>query len=167
MGKKEKKLINLKRVKELFEYSDNSLTWKINKGLAKKGDKARINNMGYKIVKFDGISYLEHRILWALHKGSQPDIIDHIDGDTLNNNIENLREATHSQNMRNSKLYKNNKSGIKGVYWDSEKRKWKATLRYNGKENYLGRFDDLSKAEKVVQEARIKYHNQYANTGTY
>jgi len=165
MRKNKNKLIDVARVKELFNYTNKELIWKVNKGLAKIGDKAYKNSRGYKVVKFDGISYLEHRILWALHKETQPSCIDHIDGNTSNNNIENLREATLSENNRNTKIYKSNKSGVKGIHWDNEKKKWFVQLWYDGKQNFLGRYKSLEEAKEIIENARLEKHQSFANNG--
>ena len=87
--------------------------------------------------------------------------IDHIDGNRLNNCIENLREATASQNGQNKKLSKNNTSGIKGVYF-TKWNKWVAQLKINNKIIYLGSFDDIKLAEIAVKEARSKNHGVFA-----
>ena len=165
MGKNGNKPIDVSRVRELFGYAEGGLFWKASKGRAKQGDKAYINSMGYKVLKFDGTAYLEHRLIWAWHHGECPEFIDHIDNDPTNNRLENLRPASFSENMRNAKLGKKNTSGVKGVYWCKAKKKWKAVLTYNGKQNYLGRYKDLAEAEVVVADARQKYHGVFANTG--
>lgn len=62
--------------------------------------------------------YYAHRVIWELHHGaiSQGRCIDHIDGDGLNNRLENLRLVTLSDNQRNSKLPRNNRTGVHGIY---------------------------------------------------
>lgn len=56
-----------------------------------------------------------HRVIWAMHNGEWPNLIDHIDGDLQNNRLENLRNVDQTTNMRNSCLPSNNKSGAVGV----------------------------------------------------
>ena len=77
------------------------------------------------------------------------------------NSIENLRPA-NSKNQQNAKIRKDNKSGIKGVYWFAELKKWKVDIGVNGKRKYIGVFNDLELAELVAQEARDKYHGKFA-----
>ena len=165
MGKHGNKPINVSRLRELFGYAEGGLYWKVDKGRAKQGDKAYANSMGYKVLKFDGTAYLEHRLVWAWHFGECPEFIDHIDNDPKNNRVENLRAASFSENMRNATLGRKNTSGVKGVYWCKSKKKWKAVLNYDGKQNYLGRFNDLAEAANVVSLARQKYHGIFANNG--
>jgi HNH endonuclease/AP2 domain len=77
------------------------------------------------------------------------DLTDHIDGDTLNNRLSNLRPATHAQNMLNRKLGKNNTSGYKGVYWNKRHTRWVARVRIDGKTVYYGEFLDKEDAAKM------------------
>ena len=80
-----------------------------------------------------------------MNHGELPEFIDHIDGNSLNNRIENLREATNSQNCMNGKLRKTNKSGHKNVYWHKSAKKWSVEIKVFGKKKYFGLFDDLEK----------------------
>lgn len=83
--------------------------------------------------------YAVHRIIWILHNGQDiPDdsLIDHIDGNTVNNNISNLRLVKEADNTRNSKIYSNNTSGKVGVYFDT-KRDSKNIPRYYWKASWM------------------------------
>ena len=151
---------------ELFEYRDGVLYWKINTKRMKAGDVAgRTVKDGYRQMCINGCRPLLHQVVFKMFYGYIPKLIDHIDKNTTNNRIENLRPATKSQNRYNSKLNSNNKSGIKGVYWHKSFNKWIARASVNGKQKYLGCFDDLELADLVAQEARDKYHGAFANHG--
>lgn len=152
---------------KLFEYRDGELYWKVSRGrLAKVGDKAGwISKKGYLNTKINGKCYLNHRLIFLMHYGYLPEMLDHKDTNTLNNRIENLREATRSQNNRNVKLRKDNTSGIKGVSWFKKSKKWLAQVTINKKQVYLGLYEDLELAELVATEARNKYHGEFANHG--
>ena len=164
MGEIRAKPIDSKLVKELFNYVDGELIWKVDKGRAKIGMKAHTNSTGYKTFKLNGKQHLEHRLIWAWHYGDNvPNVIDHINGDFLDNRIENLREATQAQNMYNRKLGSNNKSGVKGVY--RGRNKWRAQITVDGRIKYLGSYDSLSEAESVVCKARNELHCNFANNG--
>lgn len=63
--------------------------------------------------------------------------IDHIDGDKLNNQKKNLRFSTNSQNHANIGLISSNKSGFKGVSWNKNKKRWSATIFFEGKAKHL------------------------------
>lgn len=70
-------------------------------------------------VRVDGINYLAHRVVWLIVVGPIADgfEIDHIDGNALNNKIDNLREIEKSKNRRNSRKRKDNKTGFTGVQY--------------------------------------------------
>jgi hypothetical protein len=92
-------------------------------------------------------------------------LIDHLDGNTFNNQKKNLRICTHSENMRNSKIPINNTSGYKGVSLikNTITEKWMATIRFNNKKNYLGSFNDPVDAARAYNEAALKYHGEFAH----
>jgi hypothetical protein len=98
-----------------------------------------------------------------MHHGYLPYHVDHINGIKNDNRIENLRPASKAENSYNSKLKKNNTSGIKSVRWNKINKVWMVTLGVNGKAKYFGSFKDIELAELVAIEARNKYHGQFAN----
>lgn len=103
-------------------------------------------------------TYLLHRFILNIHTmpgNSQP--VDHRDHDGLNNQKENLRHTTKSINgLHREGLPSNNTSGVLGVYWSSQKRKWHAELRLNGHKNHLGFFDSLEEAFSAITKARAQ-----------
>jgi len=165
MSKTRVKLIDSNLVREMFHYVDGGLVWAVNKGRAKIGDRPCKNNNGYKIFRINQVSYLEHRLIWAWHNMPFAPLIDHINGDITDNRIENLRAATHSQNMRNSRVPSNNTSGVKGVYWEKEKGKWRVQIWNNGKQQFVGRFLTIDEAKSAAFEFRKINHAEFANEG--
>jgi len=149
---------------ELFEYRDGNLILKTNSTYnAKIGDIAgSIGNHGYKQVRINGKDYLIHRLIFMYFNGKFPKYVDHIDNDRLNNRIENLRECSNQQNSFNSKIGKNNTSGIKGVSWSKNRNKWEAKIQVNRKTIHLGRFSDINEATKAVNYYRQHYHGEFA-----
>jgi hypothetical protein len=101
-----------------------------------------------------------HRVILGLEY-KDGIIIDHRNGNGLDNRLENLRIATHYINARNSCKRKDNKSGYRGVYlYKSEKWnavKWKAQINVNGKRLALGYFNDPISAAIAYDDAVIKY----------
>jgi hypothetical protein len=151
----------------LFVYKDGKLYWKNNKGKRTKENEeaGRKNNNGYRQIVIKSRFYSTHRLIFLMHYGYLPDYIDHINGIKDDNRIENLRQATKSQNNQNTKLQKNNTSGCKGVSWQSRAKKWVAYTKVNNKRIHLGSFVDKELAELVAVEARNKYHGIFANHG--
>lgn len=85
-------------------------------------------------------------------------IVDHFNHDTLNNTDKNLREVTVVENGQNRKgAHKNNHIGVRGVYWHKKDKKWRAKMKVNYKEIYIGSFDTIGEAETAVIEARKIY----------
>ena len=132
----------------------NKYNWR-NKG--REGNKYVTGYNGFK-----GISL--HNFLYPKLK-----LIDHINGNTLDNRSCNLREATISQNEMNSKTQKNNKSGFKGVYWSKHNKKWEVRITINGKSKWLKHFDnpkdaaifyDLKAKETYGEFARLNFPNE-------
>jgi len=159
-------MITQQRLHELFEYrEDGNLIWKIKIGKRiKVGDIAGAYDQGYTRISINYTRYPLHRLIFLYHHGylTVGLQIDHIDGNSENNRIENLREVTQRQNNMNSKLKVTNTSGVKGVYWSKAQRKWHSRIKVNGKNTHLGYYDTLEEAESVVKDARKKYHGEYA-----
>jgi len=89
-------------------------------------------------------------------------VIDHINGNTLDNRKDNLRICTHSQNLTNVGKKSNNTSGYKGVSWNKSHGKWQSQICVNGKTTYLGHFNDKLKAAKAYDDAALKHHGEFA-----
>lgn len=91
--------------------------------------------------------------------------VDHIDGNKLNNCKENLRVCTRSQNMMNKGKPKKGSSRFKGVSWHEKSGKWRARIKMNGLEMYLGIFESENEAFRVYREACLFHHKAFANIG--
>ena len=162
-------MLTQQQVKLLFDYDQKTgvLTWKtITSPRVKIGDNAGcINSSGYLHTKIDGKLYLNHRIIYLWNHGYLPEFVDHRDTIIIHNQIDNLRKCTRIENGRNSKLRKDNKSGVKGVSWYNRERKWRSVLLINGKQKYLGLFKELSNAEAAIKKGRKIYHGEVTNHG--
>lgn len=123
------------------------------------------NNEGYYHVKIWGKKYKLHRLVFLYFNGFLPEVVDHKDGDKSNNRIQNLREANRQSNNYNSKIGSGNTSGVKGVSWHKQHKKWYATIRFERKPIFLGLFDNKHEAEACVIAARKTYHKEFANNG--
>jgi len=115
----------------------------------------------YKFIRFiindKGYWLRVNRLFFYWHNGYLPDIVDHKDRNSLNNNIENLRELTNSQNLRNSNKRKKGSSIYKGVSWHKQAKKWIAYFYINNKLNHLGLFENEDDAGQAVNDAIRKY----------
>jgi hypothetical protein len=160
-------MITQQKVLELFEYRGGGLYWRVKPAKqiaigAKAGCK---NSHGYSVVRVNGVLYGTHRIIFLMHHGYLPDYIDHVDGNRLNNSIENLRAATACENGYNKPAQSNNKSGCKGVRWQKQIKHWCVEIQANKVKRYLGIYKDLELAALVAAEARDLYHGKFARQG--
>lgn len=99
-----------------------------------------------------------HRFVLEYYEIDAPNEIDHINGNGLDNRLSNLRPATKVENMGNTGMYRNNKSGYLGVFFDKERGKW---IAFTGKV-HLGRFETPLKAAKVRDCAAIKHFGKFS-----
>lgn len=148
--------------------SGNLTRKKANCNRVKIGEIAgHITKDGYRAAMCEGKRYFAHRIAWKIYYGTEPEQIDHIDGNPLNNKIDNLRSVTHRQNGLNQKLHKNNKSGCSGVSWSSAAGKWRAYIKIKGVQKYLGVFENKQDAisARLKAEKKCGYHENHGNKG--
>ena len=140
---------------QLYEYKTKPHEW--------KERKLSINTNGYKYfeirVSNKRYTILLHRLIYWLHNPDwdildssiKNNSIDHIDGNPLNNNIENLRVVTNQENHFNE-------TRAKGYCWNKTAKKWVSHIRLNGKTKYLGLFDKKEDAHNAYLEAKKIYH---------
>ena len=101
-----------------------------------------------------------HRVIMQTPKGMDT---DHIDGDGLNNQKENLRVCIRSENLMNQSRSRNNTSGYKGVNWNKRDKKWISQIKVKGKQVHLGCFSEKEEAYKAYCEASKRYHGEFGN----
>lgn len=120
------------------------------------------NSKGYLYAPTkDNTKIAMHRIIANANKD---DVVDHIDGDPTNNRKSNLRICNHVQNGQNSRIAKDNKSGVTGVYWNNATNKWVASIRIDNKNVYLGQYIKKSDAVLARVSAEKKYYKEFRNT---
>lgn len=173
-----KKLPDINYLKSIFEFYDNNLYWKYRpeshfatenkwelfnrKHFGKKA--GTYGPRGYGKVCFDGFSYPIHKISYMIQSGKQieiNDLVDHIDRDPRNNNIENLRIVSSSQNCFNRERGKNNTTGVKGVDYVKRTNRWRARICVDGK-RYTKYYDTLLDAACAAYSMRKRHHGDYA-----
>lgn len=158
---------------EYDETSRTGLRWK--KLFGKKnqinvGDEAGSFDKctSYYRTNFNNKSYLNHRIVFFLHNGYCPDILDHEDCIRTNNNINNLREASMSENNINKPIQKNNTTGVKGLSI-IRNTCWRLRIRKDRKLIFLETYklSDKTKDEcrVILENKRKDLHGSFANHG--
>ncbi|AUR92754.1 HNH nuclease [Vibrio phage 1.176.O._10N.261.55.F5] len=111
-----------------------------------------------RVIRVMGRLYLAHRLAWLAEYGGFPCWeIDHINGDSMDNRISNLRAVTSGENSKNMKRPVTNTSGFSGVSFDSKNKKWRAKIKVSGKTICLGRYKDKEDAIRARKKANIKY----------
>lgn len=102
--------------------------------------------------------FIAHRVIWAMKTGVWPTIqIDHINHDRSDNRIENLREANNQENNQNQTLRSTNTSGVCGVFWNRDSKKWQASITVSGHTKYLGIYKLFDDAVMARRAANIEY----------
>jgi hypothetical protein len=162
-----------KYLKECFYFLGEHLYWKkrplhhFKNARSQKSFNSNFSNKragsvrsdGYLCVVLDGKRHLVHRVVWVIKKGFNPEFIDHIDGDRLNNQISNLREVSKGQNNQNSSIRTDNKSGIVGVSWYKNYSKWLVKIS----NTHIGYFDCffLACCARKSAESKLGYHSNH------
>lgn len=157
-------------LKRLLRYDPftGSFTWleKANKhSNVKVGSIADKAHARYMEVSINKKRYKSHRLVWLYLYGEFPKtIIDHIDGNPLNNRPDNLRLATASTNNWNRKLNINSSTGIKGVRVHKNGN-YEARIMCNKVSYYLGVFNTIEEASVAIESKREELHGEFANNG--
>jgi hypothetical protein len=132
----------MQNVTDRFYYKDGKLFEKETDVSPAIVDKSH----GYKRILHDGKYWLEHRLIWRMFYGNFNYNLDHINGNKLDNRIENLRKCNQTQNTANSKIRSDNKSGYRGVVWHKATNKWQAQTMLKGKRIHIGLFNSKDEA---------------------
>lgn len=115
---------------------------------------------GHLQIKIDGRLYLAHRLAWLWVYGEWPELgIDHRDGNKQHNAIGNLRKATQLQNMQNQfHPHQGRSTTLLGAHWQKKEGKWRAQIRADGRNVYLGSFDTDVEAHAAYMAAKRDLH---------
>ena len=128
-------------------------------------DTIHNNGRGKKYLKLkvDGKQLLAHRVAWIIHYGCEPEYIDHINGDSLDNRIVNLRNTSMTENNRNVRMHKTNTSGTTGVHKNKKNGKFVVHIWDRNKQINLGTYLDEHQAIAARKGAEIalNYHRNH------
>ncbi len=151
-----KELPSQERLKELFDYREGQLFRKIDTAKnCKKGTIAGGLNKGqrYYRVKIDKTQYQLHRVIYKWHFGNfnEDFFIDHINQNTLDNRVENLRLVTVRENAFNLK-------NVRGCSFNKKTGKYRSGIRVDGKTKMLGCYTTLEEAKNAYLKAKNVFH---------
>jgi len=145
-----------------LEFKDGNFYWKNpTSNRVKKGDLAQVYGQRYLHLSINGKRYTKHKLIFFIHHGYAPKIIDHIDGNPLNNQIDNLREADKYQNTWNAKVRKSSSIGLKGVTFHPQTKKYRARIRCKYKTYSLGLFETKEDAHQAYCKASMTLHQEF------
>jgi hypothetical protein len=143
-------------LKDMFDYCDGQLINRYTRSpRAVKNTIAGslVKSVGYYSVSIDGSRYQLSRLVWIYHNGDIPNglLVDHINRDTHDNRIENLRLATYTQNEWNKPR----------LGCNFEKGKWRARIKRYGKSIHLGLFETKEAAQAAYHEYASNLHGDF------
>jgi len=124
-----------------------------------KSNKDNQCPLQYQYLRIDRKSYRMHRLIWIYVYGNIPENmdIDHVNGNGLDNRLENLRLATRQENAKNRKITNNIKQGVFGISFYKNLNKWRAMIKNNGKLEHIGYFE----TKEAAIEARKNKEKEY------
>lgn len=111
----------------------------------------------YLLIRVNGTDYRAHRIAWVMSYDSEPEFIDHINGNPTDNRLVNLRSVSQADNAKNAKRRADNQSGVTGVSYFSPKNTWRARINYKGATITLGYYRSKEEAIAARKAAETLY----------
>ena len=162
MSKTPKSDLTAETLRHLFFYDARTgvFTWKNSARPSRNGTIAgSLKGTGYRTLKINQKEYQEGRCAWLYVHGEWPaKWIDHIDGCKTNNAIENLREASTSENAQNLCRTRPSRSGLLGVSWVTAVGKWRASIKKDDKLIFLGDRKTPEEAHQLYLDAKARLH---------
>lgn len=163
-------ILTQNHLQSILDYNPNNgiFRWKVDlpRMCTKVGAIAGSIGSRYANIQINNKRYQIHRLAWLYVYGIfPPQMLDHINGNKLDNRISNLREATLSQNQFNTKINKLNTTGFKGVRRTNRKTPYTASIRINKKIVHLGVFNTPEEAHKAYCKAAKEIHGEFFNPG--
>ena len=140
--------ITLDRLLAVVYYNSGKLFW------VDTGDEAgSLNGRGYTKIKIDGRAFFRHRLIYFIHNGKWPKLVDHKDQDKSNDFPENLRDASHVLNSHNTEFTRG-KYGVRGVHYDDRLKKFRAQIQVDGVKKHIGLFNSIEEAKMAYEQVK-------------
>lgn len=154
-------ILTYERLTSVFRYEKDTGQFfriKPTRGCRLGESAGHVNANGYVVIMIDKINYQAHRLAWLYHFGEWPSqYVDHIDGDKLNNRIDNLRGANKSENGQNVKKARtDSSSGILGA--TPHGKGWRSMIQINGVTIRLGTYKSKEEAHSAYINAKRELH---------
>lgn len=142
----------------IYEPNTGKLYWKQSIGRRKAGV-----NLTSTRIKVNGVLYSRNRLCWLLFYGEWPmQLVDHKNGARFDDRIDNLREATPTQNQYNRTSTGAYPKGVTKKNDRNRTKPWQAKIRVNGQRVHLGCFETMEEAATAYRLAARKYHGEFA-----
>lgn len=161
--------LTAERLREVISYDPETgvFCWRVtlsNRNHAGSRAGCQCSRDDYRLIGIDGVVYKANRLAWLYMTGKWPaHLIDHKNLDRGDDRWDNLREATHSQNLSNRGAQRNNTSGFKGVHFHPQSGRWRARIAKDGKHISLGLHDTAENAHLAYTAAAIDLHGEFAH----
>lgn len=160
-------MITAEQVREILDYDPATGVFVWRKRISQKsvvGRKAgTLNKGGYVVISIYGHRYYAHRLAVLHMTGTWPPHgVDHRNRNPSDNSWVNLRQADQTSNNGNMRRPRHNRSGMKGVYWDSHRDKWHAQISIANRSKSLGRFSDIRDAQAAYAKAALEHFGEFA-----
>lgn len=155
-------MLTAERLREVLIYEAGVFRWRCSRGPRRPGSVAGCaNGEGYIVICIDGARHYAHRLAWLYVHGEWPEgEIDHRDRRKANNKIENLRDATRSENNANRAGQRANR--LKGAVWHKKAGRWMASIQVKGRSVYLGLHDTEEAAHAAYLAAAKEHYGVFA-----
>lgn len=165
-------MLTQERLKELLRYRKNIGVWKWKKsrsGCSNGLNAGGIHSDGYRYIRIDGKLFQSSRLAFLYVEGYLPENqVDHKNRIRDDDRWDNLRHVSAQCNIRNSGMLRNNKSGVKGIYWNKNRNQWQTHISVGKKGKFLGLFNDFieAAAHRYAAEQCLGYANCDINSSS-
>jgi hypothetical protein len=152
--------MNPQQVRELLRYESETgqFYWRVDRTNATRAGMSAgsINGTGYVYIKVLGKRRTAHRLAWFLVHGDWPcGVIDHINGDKLDNRLANLRVVTKRQNGQNMQRHRTGR--LVGASYHKPSKRWQSRIKVQGTERSLGYYDTEQEAHQAYLRASLLF----------